>query len=126
MMRALNATAALVVAMTAGAGAASIAIALQPRQAMVKFVKPTEQSVVGGGCRLNEKKTTFGAAFPSTPDMKKPYLAFSIGPDTLMAKESHASMAPYHGAATYTDVLMSGNGGSAFAGLGTVKVSADG
>jgi len=99
--------------------------AMQPPAAAAKFEKPTAQTVSGGQCRLDEKKTTLGAAFPGAPDAKKPYLTFSIGPATFMAQETHASMSPYHGPATYSDVLMSGNDGSSFAGLGTVKINAD-
>lgn len=99
--------------------------AMQPPNGTAKFEKPTPQTIAGGHCQLDEKKTTFGAAFPSAPDAKKPYLTFSIGPATLMAAETQANMTPFHGAATYSDVLMSGNGGSLFAGLGIVKINAD-
>jgi len=99
----------------------------QAGKAGAKFAKPGSAVIDSGFCR-NDGAGTFGATFPSgTPDAKHPYLAFSIGPRTFMAKESGASVAPFKGPATYKDVLSSGNSGSgAFAGLATVTVNADG
>jgi hypothetical protein len=97
----------------------------QDKQPTATFDKPTKQVVSGGMCR-SDGKGTFGATFPSTPDAKKPYLAFSIGPATFMAKESGASTAPFHGPGTYSDVLTTGNAGALFSGLATITVGPDG
>jgi hypothetical protein len=117
----------LVVLITIGIGTHSL-VSAQPA-ATATFEKPAHLSVNGGICR-DDGKGTFGVAIPGAADAKRPYLAFSIGPATFMADESHASKAPFHGAGSYKNVLASGNASAekpaVFAGLATVTVNADG
>ena len=42
--------------------------AMQPPAAAAKFEKPAARTVSGGQCRLDDKKTTFAAAFPGQLD----------------------------------------------------------
>jgi hypothetical protein len=88
--------------------------------------KPKARTVAGGRCRILEG--TFGGTWG--PD-QLPLLAFTIGPKSAMADLMHADKRRFDGPGVYNNVVVAVYLGKTaledvHAGLGTVKVNADG
>ena len=89
--------------------------------------KPKSRTVTTGFCRILSDGT-FTANWGRS-DL--PMLAFTIGPKAAMAKEMHASLAPFAGAGRYPNEIIAvylGNTAlvDSYGGLGTVTINPDG
>jgi hypothetical protein len=95
--------------------------------ASVTIEKPKSRSATNGTCRILDDGTL--AASWGRSDL--PLLGFTIGPKATMAKEMHASTAPFAGPGTYPNEIMAvylGNTAlvDSYGGLGTVTINPDG
>ena len=89
--------------------------------------KPKARTVTTGFCRILSDGT-FTANWGRS-DL--PMLAFTIGPKASMAKEMHASLAPFAGPGRYPDEIIAvylGNTAlvDGYGGLATVTINSDG
>ena len=89
--------------------------------------KPKSRTVTTGFCRILSDGT-FTANWGRS-DL--PMLAFTIGPKATMAKEMHASLAPFAGPGRYPDEIIAvylGNTAlvDSYGGLGTITINSDG
>jgi hypothetical protein len=95
--------------------------------ASVTIEKPKARSATNGTCRILED----GTMTASWGRSDLPLLGFTIGPKATMAKEMHASTAPFAGPGTYPNEIMAvylGNTAlvDSYGGLGTVTINRDG
>jgi hypothetical protein len=102
-------------------------LSAQSHAASVTIEKPKARSAATGSCRILSDGTMSGTWGRS--DL--PMLAFSIGPKATMAKEMHASLAPFTGPGRYPNEIVAVYLGAtalvdSYAGLGTVTINADG
>ena len=125
-------------ALMAGVVAPALALCLAPRSsraqaprqqsahASVIIEKPKARTVDGGSCRILSDGS-FSAQFPP---IALPVLAFTIGPSP-MASTMGANTAPFKGAGTYKDEILTVALGKTardetYGGLGTVTINPDG
>jgi len=102
-------------------------ISAQTPAASVTIEKPKARTANNGFCRILSDGTLTGNWGRS--DL--PMLAFTIGPKATMAKEMHASLAPFTGPGRYPNEIIAVYLGATalvdtYAGLGTVTINADG
>ena len=89
--------------------------------------KPKSRTVTNGFCRILSD-SLFTANWGRS-DL--PLLAFTIGPKATMAKEMHASLAPFTGPGRYPNEIIAvylGNTAlvDSYGGLGTITINPDG
>jgi hypothetical protein len=103
------------------------AAAQGPTAVSATIEKPKARTATNGFCRILSDGTL--TANWGRSDL--PLLAFTIGPKATMAKEMHASLAPFAGAGRYANEIIAvylGNTAlvDSYGGLGTITFNPDG
>jgi len=113
--------------LSAACGVSATAAAQGAAAASATIEKPKARTAANGFCRILSDGTL--TANWGRSDL--PLLAFTIGPKATMAKEMHASLAPFAGSGRYTNEIIAvylGNTAlvDSYGGLGTITFNPDG